>query len=143
FVGTRSKPDLEASRKALEEALRSGQLSRAGFEQQILLLERWRVTIDTRNERGKITFHSLRHATATAAIASGANVQTVSSLLGHANPQITLTTYAEQWAARLDQATAIDIADVLFGSKMVAEGEKSSATELDQTEESAVNSDGY
>lgn len=46
-----------------------------------------------RKERGKLTFHSLRYATATAAIASGANVQTVSSLLGHAHPQITLTTY--------------------------------------------------
>ena len=80
--------------------------------------------IELENERGKITFHSLRHAAATAAIASGANVQTVCSLLGHANPQITLTTYADEWAAKLDQNTAVDIADVLFGSKTVAADEK-------------------
>ncbi len=126
FVGTRSDPDLEASREALDEAFRTGRLSREDFNEQLLLLQRWQVAIDTQKERGKITFHSLRHATATAAIASGANVQTVSSLLGHANPQITLTTYADQWAARLDQATAIDIAGVLFGSKMVAEAKKGS-----------------
>ena len=143
FVGTRSDPDLAASRQALDESFRDGKLSQEDFDDQLLLLQRWQVAIDTRNERGKITFHSLRHSTATAAIASGANVQTVSSLLGHANPQITLTTYADQWAARLDQATAIDIAGVLFGSKMVAEGKKGAVTELDLTEESAGNSASY
>jgi hypothetical protein len=63
--------------------------------------------------------------------------------MGHAKPQFTLTTYADQWAARLDQATAVDIASVLFGSKMVAEGKKAPTTELDPTEESARNSEGY
>jgi integrase len=72
----------------LDEAFRDKKLSREGFDGQILLLQRWQVAIETQNERGKITFHSLRQATATAAIASGANVQTVSSLLGHANPRI-------------------------------------------------------
>ena len=94
FVGTRSEPDLQASNEALDEAFRSGKLSRAGLNEQLLLLQRWQAAIATRQERGKITFHSLRHSTATAAIASGANVQTVSSLLGHANSHITLTTYA-------------------------------------------------
>ena len=61
----------------------------------------------------------------------------VSSLLGHASPQITLTTYADQWPARLDQTTAIDIADVLFGSKTVAESRKESVTEEDASEEIA------
>lgn len=70
--------------------------------------------IEMQSQRGRITFHSLRHAAATAASASRANVQTASSLLGHANPQITLTTYADEWATRLDQATAIDIAGVVF-----------------------------
>lgn len=141
FFGTRSEPDLKASREALDEAFRSRKLSRAALDEDLLLLQRWQRVIETRHERGKITFHSLRHSTATAAIASGANVQTVSSLLGHANPQVTLTTYADQWAARLDQATAVDIAGILFGSKMVAEGKKAPATELDSTEESAVNSE--
>ena len=107
------------------------------------LLQRWQLAVETGHERGKITFHSVRHSTATAAIASGANVQTVSSLLGHANPQITLTTYADQWAARLDQATALDIVGVLFGSETVAEGKKAPTTEGDLTEESAENSESY
>jgi hypothetical protein len=76
------------------------------------------------NERGKVTFHSLRHLAATAAIASHQNVQTVASLLGHASPQVTLTTYADAWAAQVEQS-AEGIAAVLFGedgSKTVAPG---------------------
>jgi len=143
FLGTRSEPDLKASREALDEAFRDTKVSREDFEGQLLLLQRWQAAIETREERGKITFYSSRHSTATAAIASGANVQTVSSLLGHANAQITLTTYADHWATRLDQATAVDIAGVLFGSKMVAEGKKGSTTVLGDSEESAGNSESY
>jgi integrase len=88
---------LEASREALDEAFRHGKLRQEDFNQEVVLLQRWQAAIDTQKERGKITFHSLRHSTAIAAIASWANVQTVSSLLGHANPQITLTTYADEW----------------------------------------------
>ena len=139
FVGTRSEPDLKASRAALDEAFQKGNLSQQAFNGQLQLLQRWQLVIETRNERGKITFHSLRHSTATAAIASGANVQTVSSLLGHANPQITLTTYADQWAGRLDQTTAIDIAGVLFGSKTVAPSPKGSTAGADASEETAGN----
>jgi integrase len=95
--------------------------------------------IELENERGKITFHSLRHAAATAAIASGANVQTVCSLLGHANPQITLTTYADEWAAKLDQNTAVDIANVLFGSKTVAADEKEEIGRAQNLEKSPEN----
>ena len=129
FVGTRTEPDLAASRKALDEALGQRKIGQEDFDKQVALLSRWQAAIDTQNERGKLTFHSLRHATATAAIASGANVQTVSSLLGHANSQITLTTYADEWAAKLNQDTAAGIAGVLFGSNVdsgsrtVAEGE--------------------
>lgn len=141
FVGTRSRPDLQASQKALDEAFRCGKLSDGDFDEQRLLLQRWQLAVEAQHERGKITFHSLRHSTATAAIASGANVQTVSSLLGHANPQITLTTYADQWAARLDQSTAVDIAGVLFGSKTVAEGKMAPTTAEGLTEESAGNSE--
>jgi len=142
FVGTRSDPDLQASRKALDEAFRQGKLSQEDFDKQVALLERWRAAIDTQNERGKITFHSLRHSTATAAIASGANVLTVSSLLGHANPQITLTTYADEWAARLNQDTATDIADVLFGSRTVAADGDAEVTDELTAEESAEDSKG-
>jgi len=96
--------------------------------------------IELENERGKITFHSLRHAAATAAIASGANVQTVCSLLGHANPQITLTTYADEWAEKLDQNTAVDIADVLFGSKTVAADREADLNGSQNLEKSPENS---
>ena len=40
------------------------------------------------------TFHDLRHTFATAAITSGIDVKTVSSILGHANAAITLNIYA-------------------------------------------------
>lgn len=40
------------------------------------------------------TFHDLRHTFATAAIASGADVKSVSSILGHANAAMTLNIYA-------------------------------------------------
>lgn len=40
------------------------------------------------------TFHDLRHTYATAAIASGADVKSVSSILGHANAAMTLNIYA-------------------------------------------------
>ncbi len=41
----------------------------------------------------KMKFHGLRHTFATKCIASGADVKTVSVLLGHANVSITLNTY--------------------------------------------------
>lgn len=44
---------------------------------------------------GKVpTFHDLRHTFATAAIASGADVKSVSSIMGHANAAMTLNIYA-------------------------------------------------
>jgi hypothetical protein len=65
--------------------------------------------------------------------------QTVCSLLGHANPQITLTTYADEWAAKLDQNTAVDIADVLFGSKTVAPDENEQSGGAQNPEKSLEN----
>jgi len=40
------------------------------------------------------TFHDLRHTFATAAIAEGVDVKTVSSILGHTNAAMTLNVYA-------------------------------------------------
>lgn len=40
------------------------------------------------------TFHDLRHTFATAAIASGADVKSVASIMGHANAAMTLNVYA-------------------------------------------------
>lgn len=42
----------------------------------------------------RVTFHDLRHTFATAAIAQGVDVKTVSSILGHANAAMTLNIYA-------------------------------------------------
>lgn len=42
-----------------------------------------------------ITFHDLRHSFATVAIATGADVKSVASILGHASAQLTLNTYAD------------------------------------------------
>ena len=41
-----------------------------------------------------VTFHSLRHFTATTLAASGVGIRTIAGRLGHANPAITLRTYA-------------------------------------------------
>lgn len=43
----------------------------------------------------KVTFHDLRHSFATRAVAAGADVKAVSSVLGHANAAITLNVYAD------------------------------------------------
>lgn len=41
-----------------------------------------------------VTFHSLRHFTATTLAAGGVSIRTIAGRLGHANPGITLRTYA-------------------------------------------------
>jgi integrase len=41
-----------------------------------------------------VTFHALRHSHASALIASGLDVLTVSRRLGHGSPAVTLTIYA-------------------------------------------------
>ena len=91
--------------------------------------------IDERSRR--VTFTSLRHTAATAAIASGENVQTIASRLGHANPQVTLTVYADEWAAREEHGTE-GVAAILFGesgSKTVATAQESRlSTEATSTE---------
>jgi integrase len=41
-----------------------------------------------------VTFHALRHTHASAFFAAGLDVVTISRRLGHANPTVTLNTYA-------------------------------------------------
>ena len=64
-----------------------------------VLWERWRtlaIVLGLRGTQGKRpTFHDLRHTFATAAIAGGVDVKTVSSALGHANAAMTLNIYAD------------------------------------------------
>jgi integrase len=58
-----------------------------------------------------ITFHSLRHFTATTLAASGVGIRTIAGRLGHANPGITLRTYAHFLdAADREAAAAIGLA---------------------------------
>lgn len=45
------------------------------------------------------TFHDLRHTFATIAVASSVDIKTVSVLLGHADPAMTLRTYADSLEA--------------------------------------------
>jgi integrase len=65
-------------------------------------------TLRDRLELPHVTFHSLRHFTATTLAASGVGIRTIAGRLGHANPGITLRTYAHLLdAADRDAATAI------------------------------------
>lgn len=52
------------------------------------------------------TLHTLRHFTATQLIASGLDVRTVASQLGHSSPSVTLNVYAHAIAARSEEASA-------------------------------------
>jgi integrase len=60
-------------------------------------------------------FHGLRHWCATAAIASGADVRTVSERLGHADPSITLKVYSHALEAR-DRELACLLGQAVLGS---------------------------
>ena len=53
----------------------------------------------------RVMFHALRHSHASALIAAGLDVVTVSRRLGHGSPAITLTVYAHKFASK-DTAAA-------------------------------------
>ena len=53
----------------------------------------WRRTVAARNLPG-VMFHALRHSHASALIASGLDVLSISRRLGHGSPTVTLTVYA-------------------------------------------------
>lgn len=57
--------------------------------------------------RGRVvTFHDLRHTYATHQIAAGTDVRTVASLMGHADPAVTMRRYAAALAAAREAAQA-------------------------------------
>jgi len=60
-----------------------------------------------------ISFHTLRHSHASALIAAGLDIVTVSRRLGHANPQITLRVYAHTFSVNKDQEAARLMAAVM------------------------------
>ena len=55
---------------------------------------KWFIAFLDKHNLPKITFHQLRHTNASILIASGEDVVTVSSRLGHADKSITLNTYS-------------------------------------------------
>jgi integrase len=65
----------------------------------------WRRAVRSRG-LPKITFHSLRHSHASALIAAGVDVVTVSKRLGHASPALTLSTYSHLFTNSDDKAAA-------------------------------------
>ncbi len=55
---------------------------------------------------GDVTLHDCRHSYASSLIASGCDVVTVQHALGHAQPSITLNTYAHLWPSAEDKTRA-------------------------------------
>jgi integrase len=74
---------------------------------------RWRRAL-MRLKLPRVTLHSLRHTHASALIASGMDVLTVSRRLGHSSPSITLSVYAHKFANR--DAEAARLMDAAFGT---------------------------
>lgn len=68
-----------------------------------------------------VGFHNLRHYFATLLIHAGASVKTVQMALGHANPTITLNTYAGEWPEAVDRTRAI--VDLALGEQRMREEE--------------------
>lgn len=66
---------------------------------------RWREVVKSR-QLPKVTFHALRHAHASALIAAGLDVVTVSRRLGHASPSLTLNVYSHLFVNNDDRAAA-------------------------------------
>jgi integrase len=62
----------------------------------------------------KITLHSLRHSCGSWLIASGVDVQTVASVLGHSSPNVTLGVYSHLVAGR--QAAAVGHIDAMLAT---------------------------
>jgi integrase len=70
--------------------------------------DRWRDAVRTR-KLPKVTFHALRHSHASALIAAGLDVVSVSRRLGHASPSLTLSVYSHLFHDKDDKAAkAID-----------------------------------
>lgn len=62
----------------------------------------------------RVTFHDLRHSFATAAIASGIDIKTVSAIIGHSNAAMTLNVYADSLPDT--KRAAMDLMDSITSS---------------------------
>jgi len=63
-----------------------------------------------------VNFHALRHSHASALIAAGLDIVTVSRRLGHGSPAITLRVYAHAFSADRDEAAA-RVIEAAMGAK--------------------------
>lgn len=63
----------------------------------------------------KVTFHALRHSHASALIAGGLDVVSVSKRLGHGSPAVTLSVYSHLFTNTDEEAVAV--IDDVFGAK--------------------------
>jgi integrase len=63
-----------------------------------------------------VNFHALRHSHASALIAAGLDIVTISRRLGHGSPAVTLRVYAHIFSAGKDEAAALAI-DAAMGAK--------------------------
>lgn len=70
-----------------------------------LITNRWRRAVKNR-KLPKVSFHALRHSHASALIAAGLDVVSVSRRLGHASPALTLNVYSHLFENRDDRAAA-------------------------------------
>jgi integrase len=71
--------------------------------------------------RSRTTFHSLRHTHASLWIKEGGDVITLSKRLGHANPQITMSAYADEIEEAADHSIRRARVNALFeGTRMSA-----------------------
>lgn len=68
--------------------------------------EEWRGIRSRAHLPSTMTLHTLRHTFASNLIASGCDVVTVQRALGHAQPSITLNTYAHLWPSAEDKTRA-------------------------------------
>ena len=62
----------------------------------------------------RVMFHALRHSHASALIAAGLDVVTVSRRLGHGSPAITLNVYAHKFASK--ETAAADAIEAAIGA---------------------------
>ena len=69
------------------------------------ITDAWRRAVKWR-KLPKVTFHSFRHSHASALIASGLDVVTISKRLGHATPAVTLSVYSHMFKNTDDLAAA-------------------------------------
>jgi integrase len=75
----------------------------------------WRRTVVTLN-LPRVSFHALRHSHVSALIAAGLDVVTISRRIGHANPAVTLATYAHVFAEADKDASAALAIEAAMGA---------------------------